>query len=49
MAGPKEAQQIQVKRYHGRNNVVVWLEYQLAHKLEVRGDRDWSKEEKAHV
>ena len=49
MAGPREAHRIQVKQYHGRNNVVAWQEYQLAHKSEVRGDKGWIKEEKAHA
>jgi len=39
MASPEEAQQIQVKRYHGKNNAVTWQEYRSAHKPEVRGDR----------
>ena len=49
MAGLEEAQRIQVKRYLDRNNVVAWQEYQLAHKSEVREDKGWIKEEKAHA
>ena len=49
MTGLKEAQQTQVKQYHGKNKVVAWQEYQLAHKPKVKGDRDWTKEEKAHT
>ena len=49
MAGLKEAQRIQVKQYLDRNNVVAWQEYQLAHKSEVREDKGWIKEEKAHA
>ena len=49
MAGPKEAQQAQVKWYHGRSNAVAWQEYQLTHKPKVKGDRGWIKEEMAHA
>ena len=49
MASLEEARKIQIKQYHGRNNAMVWQEYQLAHKPKVRGDKDWIKEEKAHV
>ena len=49
MAGPIEAQQAQVKQYHGRSNAMAWQEYQLTHKPKVKGDKGWIKEEKAHA
>ena len=49
MAGTEGAQQTQVKWYHGKNNAAAWQEYQLAHKPEVKENKGWIKEKKAHT
>ena len=46
---PRGSTSNKVKRYHGKNNVVVWQEHKLAHGQGMKEDIGWIKEEKVHT